>query len=71
MKLNTTLILIALAFAGGTASAATVDQFTLPDSTTALNPTVGPGGAAAHGNFDASEPVDDVYNFNIAAASDL
>ena len=72
MKLNTTLALIALAFAGGTASAATVDEFTvLPSLTMSANPTVGPTGAAAHGNFDAAQPVDDVYNFNIAAASDL
>ena len=72
MKLNTTLVLIALAFAGGTASAATVGQFTtLPDMTTSANPTVGPTGAAAHGNFDAAGPIDVVYNFNIAGASDL
>ena len=72
MKLNTTLVLIALAFAGGTASAATVGQFTtLPDLTTSANPTVGPTGAAAHGNFDAAGPVDVVYNFNIADVSDL
>lgn len=71
MKLKTTLFLLALAFAGGTASAATVGQFTLPDSTTALNPTVGPGGAAVHGNFFSGAAVDDVYNFNIAATSDL
>jgi hypothetical protein len=72
MKLNTTLVLIALAFAGGTASAATVGEFTtLPDLTVSMNPTVGPTGAAAHGNFFAAQDVDDVYNFNIAAASDL
>jgi hypothetical protein len=72
MKLNTTLVLVALAFAGGTVSAATVDEFTvLPSLTMEANPTVGPSGAAAHGNFDAMQAVDDVYNFNIAAASDL
>jgi len=72
MKLNTTLVLIALAFAGGTASAATVGEFTtLPDMTTSANPTVGPTGAAVHGNFDATQSIDYVYNFNIAAASDL
>jgi PEP-CTERM motif len=72
MKLNSTLVLIALAFAGVSASAAAnVEQFTLPDHTTAANPTVGPDGAAAHGNFDAAGAVDDVYNFNIAAVSDL
>ena len=72
MKLNTTLVLIALAFAGASASAATVGQFTtLPDLTTSANPTVGPTGAAAHGNLDAAADVDVVYNFNIAAASDL
>jgi hypothetical protein len=72
MKLNTTLALIALAFAGGTASAATVDEFTvLPSLTMSANPTVGPTGAAAHGNFDSAQAVDDVYNFNIASASDL
>jgi PEP-CTERM motif len=72
MKLNTTLVLIALAFAGGTASAATVGQFTtLPDMVTSANPSIGPTGAAAHGNFDASQDVDVVYNFNLAAESDL
>jgi len=72
MKLNTTLVLIALAFAGGTASAATVGQFTtLPDLTTSANPTVGPTGAAAHGTFAAAGPIDVVYNFNIADVSDL
>ena len=72
MKLNTTLVLIALAFAGGTASAATVGQFTvLPSLTQEANPTVGPAGAAAHGNFNSAGEVDDVYNFNIAATSDL
>ena len=72
MKLNTTLVLIALAFAGGAASAATVGQFTTLDDLIAKdNPTVGPIGAAAHGNFQMSQPVDDVYNFNIADASDL
>ncbi len=72
MKLNTTLVLIALAFAGSAASAATVGQFTTLDNMVASdNPTVGPVGAAAHGNFQLSQPVDDVYNFNIADASDL
>ena len=72
MKLNTTLVLIALAFAGGTASAATVKEFTTLDNLTAsANPTVGPVGAAAHGDFEAAAPIDDVYNFNLAAASDL
>ena len=72
MKLNTTLVLIALAFAGGAASAATVGQFTtLDDLTAKANPTVGPIGAAAHGDFQMSQPVDDVYNFNIADVSDL
>jgi hypothetical protein len=72
MKLNTTLVLIALAFAGSAASAATVGQFTTLDNMVASdNPTVGPVGAAAHGNFQMSTPIDDVYNFNIAAASDL
>jgi hypothetical protein len=72
MKLNTTLVLIALAFAGSAASAASVGQFTtLNDMVASDNPTVGPVGAAAHGNFQMSTPIDDVYNFNIAAASDL
>ena len=72
MKLNNTLVLIALAFAGTAASAATVEQFTSLDTLTAsANPTVGPVGAAAHGDFQASAAVDDVYNFNIAAVSDL
>jgi hypothetical protein len=72
MKLNHTLVLIALAFAGATASAATVGQFTvLPSLTTDPNPSVGPTGVAAHGNFDASQDIDVVYNFNIAADSDV
>jgi hypothetical protein len=72
MKLKPTLVLIALAFAGGAASAATVGEFTtLNDMVMSPNPTVGPVGAAAHGNFQLAQPVDDVYNFNIAAASDL
>jgi hypothetical protein len=72
MKLNTTLVLIALAFAGSAASAATVGEFTtLNDMVASNNPTVGPVGAAAHGNFQLATPIDDVYNFNIAAASDL
>ena len=72
MKLNNTLVLIALAFAGSAASAATVGEFTTLDNLTAsANPTVGPVGAAAHGNFQAATAVDDVYNFNIADASDL
>jgi hypothetical protein len=72
MKLNTTLVLIALAFAGSAASAATVGQFTTLDNMVASdNPTVGPVGAAAHGNFQLAAPIDDVYNFNIAADSDL
>ena len=72
MKLTPTLVALALAIAGGAASAATVGEFTvLPSLTTDPNPTVGPAGAAAHGNFDAAGDVDVVYNFNIAAASDL
>lgn len=72
MKLNNTLFLIALAFAGGTASAATVGEFTtLNDMVQSSNPTVGPVGAAAHGDFQLAAAVDDVYNFNIADASDL
>ena len=72
MKLNTTLVLIALAFAGGTASAATVKEFTtLDDLVMSANPTVGPVGAAAHGDFEVASPVDDIYNFNLADASDL
>jgi hypothetical protein len=72
MKLKTTLVLIALAFAGGAASAATVGQLTtLDDMVASDNPTVGPVGAAAHGDFQMSTPIDDVYNFNIADVSDL
>ena len=72
MKLKTTLVLIALAFAGGAASAATVGQFTTLDNMVASdNPTVGPIGAAVHGDFQLAQPVDDVYNFNLADASDL
>jgi hypothetical protein len=72
MKLKKTLFLIALAFAGSAASAATVKEFTtLNDMVASPNPTVGPVGAAAHGDFQLAQPVDDVYNFNIAASSDL
>lgn len=72
MKLKPTLFLISLALAGGAASAATVGQFTtLDDMVMSPNPTVGPIGAAAHGDFQLAQPIDDVYNFNIAAASDL
>ena len=72
MKLNTTLVLIALAFAGGAASAATVGQFTTLDNMVASdNPTIGPVGAAAHGDFQLAQTVDVVYNFNLADASDL
>ena len=72
MKLNTTLVLIALAFAGGAASAATVGQFTTLDNMVASdNPTIGPVGAAAHGDFQLAQAVDVVYNFNLADASDL
>ena len=72
MKLNSTLVLIALAFAGATASAATVGQFTvLPSLTQEANPSVGPAGVAAKGNLDAAGDVDVVYNFNIAADSDV
>ena len=71
-KLNPTLVLIALAFAGGTASAATVKDFTTLDNHVASsNPTVGPVGAAAHGDFQVGIDVDDIYNFNLADASDL
>ncbi len=75
MKLHTSLIAVALAFAGTAASAATVgefNQFTSPTTYVAsANPTVGPLGAAVHGDFQMSAPVDVVYNFNIADVSDL
>jgi hypothetical protein len=72
MKLNSTLVLLTLAFAGASASAAAnVAQFTLPDGTTSANPSVGPDGVSAKGNFPTGVAVDDVYNFNIAADSDL
>jgi hypothetical protein len=72
MKLQTTLIAVALAFAGTAASAATVGQFTdLTTLTASANPTVGPAGVGVHGNFEAAADVDDIYNFNIAAVSDL
>ncbi len=73
MKLNTTLVLLALAFAGVSASGATVGSLRSPADGTALgpNPTVGPGGAAAHGDFQVTGPIDDVYNFQIADLSDL
>ena len=75
MKMHTALIAVALACAGGAASAATVGQFNLFTSPTtytpSANPTVGPLGAAVHGNFDMTQPIDVVYNFNTAAVSDL
>ena len=72
MKLNNTLVLIALAFAGSAASAATVGEFTTLDNLVmSPNPTVGPVGAAVHGNVQAASSVDETYNFNIADASDL
>ena len=73
MKLNTTLVLLALAFAGSTASAATLGSLRDPVNGAALgaNPVLGPDGAAAHGDFQVAGPIDDIYNFQLANASDL
>ena len=78
MKLNKTLVALALALAGGAASAATVGS--LIDSATgdtlADNPILGP---QLYSAFEKAGPVgggtlpsfDYVYNFQLAAASDL
>lgn len=72
MKLQTTLIAVALAFAGSAASAATVGSFTdLTTGVASSDPTVGPAGVGVHSNTEGAGTVDDVYNFNIAAESDL
>jgi hypothetical protein len=73
MKLNNTLVLLALAFTGASASAAAnVGEFTsLADFSQSANMTVGPIGAAAHGDILRNATVDDIFNFNIAAVSDL
>ncbi len=73
MKLNTTLVLLALAFAGSAASAATLGSLRDPVTGAALgdNPVLGPDGAGAHGDFQSTGPVDDIYNFQLADASDL
>jgi len=73
MKLNTTLVTLALAFAGGTASAATVGQLTdLATHTASDNVSVTIAGAAVHGySGDWNGSIDYVYNFNLTDASPL
>jgi hypothetical protein len=76
MKLKKSLFLIALAFAGGAASAATIG--TLYDATTAAalpnNPVLGPLVYAAFeqdGPANVTPTFDYVYNFQTNAMSDL
>ena len=76
MKLNTTLVALALALAGGAASAATVG--TLYDAATDMaladNPELGPQLYAVFeqdGPKNTSPTFDYVYNFQLDAASDL
>jgi PEP-CTERM motif len=73
MKLKTTLVLVALAFAGSAASAATVGVLRDPVTGAAFadNPVLGPHGAEVHADYQSSGPVDDVYNFSINGVSDL
>jgi hypothetical protein len=76
MKLNTTLVALALALGGGAASAATVG--TLYDPVTGAaqvnNPVLGPTLYAAFeqdGPANATPTFDYVYNFQLNATSDL
>ena len=76
MKLNTTLVALALALAGGAASAATVG--TLYDAATdqalADNPELGPQLYAVFeqiGPSNTAPSFDYVYNFQLDASSDL
>ncbi len=74
MKLKTTLVLVALAFAGSAASAATVGVLRDPVTGDAFdnNPVLGPHGAEVHADYQTMNPtIDDVYNFQINGASDL
>ncbi len=78
MKLKYTLVALAVAFVGGTASAATVGSLYDPTAQMYLadNPVLGPQVYAAFGadgaNGAAVTPTfDDVYNFQLDATSDL
>ena len=72
MKLKTSIALLALAFAGA-ASAANLGSLRDPVTGAALgdNPFLGPDGAAVHAEYQVAGPIDDVYNFQIADASDI
>ena len=76
MKLNTTLVAIALALAGGAASAATIGTLYDAATDTALpdNPELGPQLYAVFeqdGPANTSPTFDYVYNFMLDATSDL
>ena len=76
MKLNTTLVALALALAGGAASAATVGTLYDPvtDDPLANNPVLGPTLYAAFqsdGPANATATFDYVYNFQLNATSNL
>jgi len=74
MKLNTTLVAIALLSVGGLASAATVGTLRDPMTGTAFadNPVLGPNGAEVHADYQTQDAtIDDVYNFQISDTSDL
>ena len=74
MKLKTTLVLVALAFAGSAASAATVGVLRDPVTGAAFadNPVLGPHGAEVHADYQTlNASIDDVYNFQINGVSDL
>ena len=76
MKLNTTLVALALALAGGAASAATVGTLYDAATDTALadNPVLGPQLYTAFeqdGPKNTTPTFDYVYNFQLDAVSDL
>jgi hypothetical protein len=76
MKLNTPLVALALALAGGAASAATVGTLYDPVTDTALpnNPELGPTLYSVFeqdGPANATPTFDYVYNFQLNATSDL
>ena len=77
MKLNTTVALLAMAFAAGTASAAPVVGQWTEDApgmggTFFSDPVIGTTAYVAHGDTKTDgASVDDVYNFSISSTSDL
>ncbi len=76
MKLNTTLVALALALAGGAASAATVGTLydAATDTALANNPEIGPQLYAVFeqdGPANTTPTFDYVYNFILDATSDL